>query len=190
MSAAHSGSAASRCRWSRDELADDITRVDLLEMAAPVVQVPQRPPVRHLRFCAVAPEHHAGACSTPCAVSSLNQVARTVVASGRITSGSPPSAASCCCGVFNRQVRRVVPVFRARLGVVFMINLPAAHHAPNRGGFRYAPRRISLPSPHSARYTPSIPGGCRRGPSVPSPGPEHRTGTGFPFSFVSVVSRP
>ncbi|EKY9319981.1 hypothetical protein ACLLVO_003308, partial [Salmonella enterica] len=37
------------------ELADDITpQVDLLEMAAPVVQVPQRPPVRHLRFCAVA----------------------------------------------------------------------------------------------------------------------------------------
>ncbi len=81
---------------------------------------------------------------------------------------------------FSRRSAASYRYFVRVSGVIFAVSLPAASRSrPWRISPR-APRRISLPSPHSARYT-RIPGGCRRGPSVPSPGPEHRTGTGsFP----------
>ncbi|CFY10316.1 Uncharacterised protein [Salmonella enterica subsp. enterica serovar Typhi] len=122
------------------ELADDITpQVDLLEMSAPVVQVPQRPPVRHLRFCAVALN------IVPVLQHALRrllaqQVTRTVVAEPdnfRLSAFRrimPPAAD------FQQTVRRVVPVFRARL---------------RRDFRRQPPRRITLQT--VADFSPALP---------------------------------
>ncbi len=65
--------------------------------------------------------------STPCILA--QQVTRTVVASNRITSGSPPLPPHhAACGDFQRTVRRVVPVFRAS-PAWFSPSASPPHHA-------------------------------------------------------------
>lgn len=128
------------------ELADDITpQVDLLEMAAPVVQVPQRPPIRHLRFCAVALN------IVPVLQHALRrllaqQVTRTVVAEPDNFRLSAFRRIMLPAADFQQTVRRVVPVFRARL---------------RRDFRRQPPRRITLQtvtdfSPRSPPYITAV----------------------------------
>ncbi len=128
--------------------------------------------------------HRAAARPAPSLLA--QQVTRTVVAD-RITSGSPPSPHHAAPAFSQAIPPRRLPVFRAHLSPAWFSPSASAASRSDRGGFRPAlPAVYHCPSPHSARYTHAIPGGCRRGPSVPSPGqnivPEP---VAFTFSFVT-----